>query len=74
MRMRSGGRVEPVRLVIVGCGGMGRRHLAGLGELARSDHHPVDLVAVCDLNEQNARDLADEALDSRHSARPSSLI
>lgn len=53
--------MEPIRLGIVGCGGMGRRHLAGLAELARSDHHPVDLVAVCDLNEHNARDLADEA-------------
>ena len=53
--------MEPIRLGIVGCGGMGRRHLAGLAELARSDHHPVDLVAVCGLNEHNARDLADEA-------------
>lgn len=52
---------EPVRLAIVGCGGMGRRHLAGLAELARSDHNNVDLVAVCDLNTQNADDLADEA-------------
>ena len=53
---------EPVRLAIVGCGGMGRRHLAGLAELARTEHHAVDLVAVCDRNERNARDLADEAL------------
>jgi predicted dehydrogenase len=53
--------VEPVRLGIVGCGGMGRRHLAALGELALADQHPIDLVAVCDLNEQNARDLTDEA-------------
>jgi predicted dehydrogenase len=54
--------VEPVRLAIVGCGGMGRRHLAGLAELARTDHNNVALVAVCDLNERNAEDLADEAL------------
>ena len=52
---------EPVRLAIVGCGGMGRRHLAGLAELARTDHNNVELVAVCDLNEANANDLADEA-------------
>lgn len=52
---------EPVRLALVGCGGMGRRHLAGLAELARTDHNNVDLVAVCDLNTQNAEDLADEA-------------
>ncbi|HKG26672.1 MAG TPA: Gfo/Idh/MocA family oxidoreductase, partial [Thermomicrobiales bacterium] len=53
--------VEPVRLAIVGCGGMGRRHLAGLAELTRADPAIVELVAVCDLNEQYARDLADEA-------------
>jgi predicted dehydrogenase len=53
---------SPVQLAIVGCGGMGRRHLAGLGELARSGDRSVDLVAVCDLNLQNGEDLADEAL------------
>ena len=47
--------MEPVRLAIVGCGGMGRRHLAGLAELARAGARTVDLVAVCDLNEQNAQ-------------------
>src|SRR5215212_1182262 len=52
---------DPVRLAIVGCGGMGRRHLAGLAELAHCGRRDVDLVAVCDLNERNARDLADEA-------------
>jgi predicted dehydrogenase len=40
---------------------MGRRHLAGLAELARSGARAVDLVAVCDRNERNANDLADEA-------------
>jgi predicted dehydrogenase len=52
---------EPVRLAIVGCGGMGRRHLAGLAELARCGERSVNLVAVCDLNKRNANDLADEA-------------
>jgi predicted dehydrogenase len=52
---------DPVRLAIVGCGGMGRRHLAGLAELSHTPHMNVDLVAVCDLNAQNAEDLADEA-------------
>ncbi len=50
-----------VRLAIVGCGGMGRRHLAGLAELTRTDHCNVELAAVCDLNRRNAEDLADEA-------------
>ncbi len=53
--------VEPIRLAIVGCGGMGRRRLAGIAELKRAGEHAVDLVAVCDLNERNAEDLADEA-------------
>jgi predicted dehydrogenase len=53
--------VEPLRIAIVGCGGMGRRHLAGLTELERCVGHLVELVAVCDLNEANANDLADEA-------------
>lgn len=53
--------MEPVRLAIVGCGGMGRRHLAALGELARAGERSVDLVAVCDLNGQNASELATEA-------------
>jgi len=52
---------EPVRLAIVGCGGMGRRHLAGLAELSRTKHMNLELVAVCDLNEANAESLADEA-------------
>lgn len=54
--------MEPLRLAIAGCGGMGRRHLAGLAELERCVGHLVELVAVCDLNQTNANDLADEAL------------
>src|SRR5258708_20925577 len=52
---------DPVRMAIVGCGGMGRRHLAGLAELSHTPHMNLDLVAVCDPNRQNAEDLADEA-------------
>ena len=40
---------------------MGRRHLAGLAELAHCGERVVDLMAVCDLNDRNAIDLADEA-------------
>ncbi len=52
---------EPVRVSIVGCGGMGRRHLAGIGELAQTDHNNVELAAVCDLDASRANALADEA-------------
>ena len=52
---------QRVPIGIVGCGGMGRRHLTGIAALYRSDFRNVDLAAVCDLNRQNAEDLADEA-------------
>ncbi len=53
--------LERTPIAIIGCGGMGRRHLTGLAALQRSDFNNVELVAVCDLNTQNAEDLADEA-------------
>lgn len=52
---------EPVKLAIVGCGGMGRRHLAGIAELTRTEHNNVTLEAVCDLDIRKAEALADEA-------------
>ncbi len=53
--------IEPLRLAIVGCGGMGRRHLAGLAELDHRIGRLVDLAAICDANEHRATELADEA-------------
>ena len=41
---------RPLRLALVGCGGMGLRHLYGLVELRRRGFDSVDLVAVCDIN------------------------
>ncbi|MCC6180193.1 MAG: Gfo/Idh/MocA family oxidoreductase [Chloroflexi bacterium] len=52
---------ERVKLALVGCGGMGRRHLRGLATLAGSSQVNVELAAVCDLNDDNANHLADEA-------------
>jgi predicted dehydrogenase len=40
---------------------MGRRHLAGLAELAKTDYNNVVLGAVCDLDVRKAESLADEA-------------
>ena len=48
-------------LAIVGCGGMGHRHLYGLAELQRAGLSPFELVGVCDPVEENARSLAEEA-------------
>ena len=53
--------MQKVPLAIVGCGGMGGRHLLGLKELQDHGVSNVDLVAVCDLRRDNAEHLADEA-------------
>ena len=51
----------PLRLAIVGCGGMGHRHLYGLAELQRAGLSPFELVGACDPVEENARSLAGQA-------------
>ena len=48
-------------LSIIGCGGMGGRHLLGMKELLDSGASNVELAAVCDLRRDNAEHLADEA-------------
>jgi predicted dehydrogenase len=58
-----------IPLAIVGCGGMGGRHLLGLQELSGSDLCNVELAAVCDLRRDNAEHLADEA-ERRLGRRP----
>src|ERR1051326_1162707 len=50
-----------IPIALIGCGGMGRRHLRGLTRLASTSSANIDLVAVCDLNQDNANFLADEA-------------
>jgi predicted dehydrogenase len=53
--------MDHVQLAIVGCGGMGGRHLLGLQELQASGMSNVHLLAVCDLRQDNAEHLADDA-------------
>jgi predicted dehydrogenase len=50
-----------VPIAIVGCGGMGRRHLNGILELHEQKSSPVELAAVCDLRRDNAENLAADA-------------
>ncbi|MFO7168587.1 MAG: Gfo/Idh/MocA family oxidoreductase [Chloroflexota bacterium] len=50
-----------IRLAIVGCGGMGHRHLYGLAELRRAGWADFELVAACDPVAANAESLADQA-------------
>jgi predicted dehydrogenase len=54
---------ERVPIAMIGCGGMGRRHLRGMAYLRNSSMNNIDLVAVCDLNLDNANFLADEAAE-----------
>ena len=61
--------VSRLPLAIVGCGGMGGRHLLGLKELYESGMCNVELVAACDLRRDNVEHLADEA-EKALGARP----
>ena len=53
--------MERVPIAIVGCGGMGGRHLLGLVELHDAGLDNVELVAVCDLRDDNAEHMANSA-------------
>lgn len=53
--------MERVPYCLVGCGGMGSRHLRGVAALDRVGLRNVELVAVCDLDEANALRVAADA-------------
>ncbi|MBC7287058.1 MAG: Gfo/Idh/MocA family oxidoreductase [Armatimonadetes bacterium] len=53
--------MEPTRLMLVGCGMMGLRHIRGFAELERVKPGSVQLVALCDVREEAARKAAQEA-------------
>ena len=55
--------MEPVPLMLVGCGLMGTRHMRGYAELERVAPGHVDLVAVCDRELSLAEKVADEAAE-----------
>ena len=46
-------------LGLVGCGGMGRRHLRGMERLHKVGKRSFDLVAVCDVMPESAAAAAD---------------
>lgn len=46
--------MEKVPLCVVGCGGMGHRHILAYKELADSGIGNIDVVAVCDVRPENA--------------------
>ncbi|MBM4438545.1 MAG: Gfo/Idh/MocA family oxidoreductase, partial [Actinobacteria bacterium] len=51
----------PHRFALIGCGGMGRRHLRGFATLAQVRPGLVELAAVVDVAEERAAFLAGEA-------------
>jgi predicted dehydrogenase len=53
--------MEHLKLALVGCGGMGTRHLYGLRELAQTPFNQVELAALCDIRQENAEMAASEA-------------
>ncbi|MXZ23125.1 MAG: Gfo/Idh/MocA family oxidoreductase [Caldilineaceae bacterium SB0665_bin_25] len=61
--------MDKIPLAIVGCGGMGHRHLYGLAELHSSGLSPFELVGACDPVRANAESLADDA-EERLGTRP----
>ena len=61
--------MDRIRLGIVGCGGMGHRHLFGLAELQRIGRSRFELVGACDPVRENAESLADLAAEQL-GARP----
>ena len=46
--------MEKTPLCLVGCGGMGHRHILAYKELEESGIGNIELMAVCDLNPKNA--------------------
>ena len=61
--------METIRLAIVGCGGMGHRHMYGLAELHRVGWKRFDLVGACDPVVENAESLA-EKTEERFGKKP----
>ncbi|MBM4084350.1 MAG: Gfo/Idh/MocA family oxidoreductase [Planctomycetes bacterium] len=61
--------MEPVRLLLVGCGMMGARHVRGLAELEKTTPGKVKLLAVCDMRQELAEKVATEA-EQLFSSRP----
>lgn len=55
--------MQKIPLAIVGCGGMGHRHMYGLAELHRVGLNPFELIGACDPVRDNAESLADQAAE-----------
>lgn len=61
--------MSKIPLAIVGCGGMGHRHMYGLAELYNAGLSQFELIGACDPVLENAESLADQAAE-RFGKRP----
>lgn len=61
--------MSKIPLAIVGCGGMGHRHMYGLAELHNAGLSQFELIGACDPVLENAESLADQAVE-RFGKRP----
>ena len=52
--------MNTIKIALVGCGGMGTRHLYGLNELVKTPFCRVELAALCDINRENGERAAGE--------------
>ncbi len=50
--------MEPIKLALVGCGGIMKAHFEAMKEMRAKGLVPFDVVAACDVVEDNARELA----------------
>lgn len=55
--------MSKIPLAIVGCGGMGHRHLYGLNELHQAGLNRFELIGACDPVRDNAESLANQAAE-----------
>jgi predicted dehydrogenase len=55
--------MQKIPLAIVGCGGMGHRHLYGLNELHQAGLNRFELIGACDPVRDNAESLANQAAE-----------
>jgi len=52
--------MEPVKLALIGCGGIAGAHVRALRELRENDVELFDVIAACDVVEKNAQERAAE--------------
>lgn len=59
---------KKLKLAIVGCGGIARRHLAGYMKIKEKESEKFEFAAMCDPVEERAQNFADEAAKTQDSA------